>query len=541
MNISSRLLLSSTTRTKSFTTTWLACRRQTCAALLGAGSLLAAASASQAQSVGTLTSLYAFTATDGNGFNADGSFPVNAILASDGNLYGVAFLGGGSGNGTIFRLTPAGQETTLYTFTGGSDGASPFGHLVDGGDGFLYGTTTGGGGGASAGTVFKFNLAAKTLTTIYTFQNGDDEGYPYAALVPDGQGGFYSTTNTNGAGTLFHITKAGALVTLRNFNVDTDGGNPQATPLLASDGNLYGTTLGGGAHGFGTVYQYHPGNGQFSIIYSFTTGNDIYGAGVSSSLIEGPDGQLYGAASRGGDANNDGFVFKITKTGTATFLYQFTGGSDGSEPLGGLVLAADGKLLGTAEKGGANGTGTIFELPTAGGTPTMLYSFSAQTNGVNADGYNPSFALIPAGSGNYYGQTFRGGSGGSGTFFEFALHPAFFAGEVSLGSGVNYLQLPGGTPFGYYAFLNDPNYLYHFDLGYEYVFDANDGKGGVYLYDFASSDFFYTSPSFPFPYLYDFGLKSVVYYYPDPKNAGRYNTNGIRYFYLFSTGQIITK
>ena len=120
-------------------------------------------------------------------------------------------------------------------------------------------------------------------------------------------------------------------------------------------------------------------------------------------------------------------------------------------------------------------------------------------------------------------------------------HPSFFTDEVTLGSGVYYLAFPNGNYFGYYSFLSDPRYIYHFDLGYEYVFDAADGKDGVYLYDFKSNTFFYTSPVFPFPYLYDFSLNSVLYYYPDPNNPGRYNTNGVRYFYDFATGKIITK
>ena len=119
--------------------------------------------------------------------------------------------------------------------------------------------------------------------------------------------------------------------------------------------------------------------------------------------------------------------------------------------------------------------------------------------------------------------------------------PAFFAGETALSNGVYYLAFPNGNFFGYYSFLPNPAYIFHFDLGFEYVFDAADGKSGVYFYDFASSTFFYTSPSFPFPYLYDFSLNSVLYYYPDPSNAGHYNTNGVRYFYDFNTGQIITK
>ena len=110
---------------------------------------------------------------------------------------------------------------------------------------------------------------------------------------------------------------------------------------------------------------------------------------------------------------------------------------------------------------------------------------------------------------------------------------------MALTKGVYYLQFPNTDYFGYYTFLDDPRYVYHFDLGYEYVFDAKDRQNGVYLYDFASGGFFYTSPTFPFPYLYDFGLKSVLYYYP-VNFAGRYSSNP-RYFYNFSTGQIIAK
>ena len=137
-------------------------------------------------------------------------------------------------------------------------------------------------------------------------------------------------------------------------------------------------------------------------------------------------------------------------------------------------------------------------------------------------------ALIPAGA-------------AGGMYFIHQLHPAFFAGETPLGQGVYYLTFPNGNYLGYYSYLTDSSYLYHFDLGYECVFDAGDGQDGVYLYDFTSGDFFYTSPGFAFPYLYDFGLASVVYYYPDPNDAGHYNTDGIRYFYVFNTGQIISR
>jgi hypothetical protein len=118
-------------------------------------------------------------------------------------------------------------------------------------------------------------------------------------------------------------------------------------------------------------------------------------------------------------------------------------------------------------------------------------------------------------------------------------HPSFFNGQIALGNGVYYLQFPNGTPFGYYSYMTDPYWIYHFDMGYEYWFDANDGHNGIYFYDNASTHFFYTSPSFPFPYLYDFTLNTVLYYYPDLNNPGHYTTNP-RYFYNFATGQIIT-
>ena len=146
----------------------------------------------------------------------------------------------------------------------------------------------------------------------------------------------------------------------------------------------------------------------------------------------------------------------------------------------------------------------------------------------------------------HYGtRTLRAGTYGRG-LWESPLastsssHPAFFSGEVPLTNGVYYLRFTNGNYFGYYSYLTDPAYIYHFDLGFEYVFAANDGESGVYLYDFASSDFLYTSATFPFPYLYDFSLQSTLYYYLDTTTPGHYTSNP-RYFFDFNTGTIITK
>jgi streptogramin lyase len=120
-----------------------------------------------------------------------------------------------------------------------------------------------------------------------------------------------------------------------------------------------------------------------------------------------------------------------------------------------------------------------------------------------------------------------------------AGHPAFFNGENALSNGVYYLQFPSGNVFGYYSYLTDPRYIYHQDLGYAFVADANDGKSGIYLYDFASGHWWYTSPAFSFPYLYDFSRSTVLYYYPDSTKSGRYTANP-RYFYDFAAGAIVT-
>ena len=230
-----------------------------------------------------------------------------------------------------------------------------------------------------------------------------------------------------------------------------------------------------------------------------------------------------------------------------TVLVAFDYGN-GETPGGTLARDSSGNLYGTTS-GGGDGThndGTVFRVNPAGEL-AVLYNFSGN------DGEDPGFGVVLDSSGNLYGATageVSGSEEGEGVCGVFKLavsvvHPPFFLGEAFLGDGVYYLafsaKLYDNTVFGYYGYLSDPNYIYHLDLGYEYVFDAKDGRSGVYFYDFASKTFFYTSPEFSFPYLYDFTLKTVLYYYPDPNNAGHYNTDGVRYFYDFATGQIITK
>ncbi len=295
--------------------------------------------------------------------------------------------------------------------------------------------------------------------------------------------------------------------------------------------------------------------------------------------LNAPNGLAFDAAGNLYAANSgDNTIVKFTPDGVGT-VFASTGLSF---PVG-LAFDAAGNLY-AANAGGdtivkftPEGVGTVFANAGLDGVNALafdaagnLYASNANSDTIEKftpDGVGSQFASdasIPYGigfdtSGNLYvvcsGETieeyspagkytgFFNDGLGNPTFLVVAPtpHPSFFNGEASLGNGVYYLAFVNGNYFGYYSFLTDPHYIYHQDMGYEYVFDAADGKSGVYLYDFKSSGFFYTSPTFPFPYLYDFSLNSVVYYYPDPDHPGRYNTDGYRFFYVFNTGKIISK
>ena len=502
--------------------------------LLSTGLVLAAQPDAQAQVATVLTTLASFG-------SSDGSLPTGKLAqGTDGSLYGTTTGGGTYNHGTVYRVTLEGTLTTLYSFTGGTDGADPVGGLVLGSDGNLYGTTTGFDGLAGdvpLGTVFQITPAG-VLTTLHNF-SGPDGADPNGGLVLGSDGNFYGTTSaggTKGDGTVFQITPTGTLTTLRSF---TDGINQRPIGRLAQDGagNFYGATLGFGADAaLGTIFKVTPA-GAVTTLYNFNGGDS--GGSPTGGLVLGSDGNFYGTTTIGGTSNG-GTIFQITPQGGLTTLHSF---SDGSSPNGDLVQGRDGNFYGTTPEGFIDDDEAIAAFPatlfqiTPAGVFTNLYNFAFG----NYTG-SPAGGLVESSNGSFYGTAQKDGVNGDGSVFELTVTaaPAFFAGQAALTGGVYYLAFPGGNFFGYYSFLADPAYLYHFDLGYEYVFDANDGQSGVYLYDFASSDFFYTSPSFPFPYLYDFNLGTVLYYFPAPNNAGHYTVNP-RYFYDFNTGTIITK
>jgi len=304
--------------------------------------------------------------------SANGAEPLygNLIQGTDGNNYGTTVRGGVYEQGTVFKVTPDGTLTALYSFCSQvncTDGAEPFSRLVQAGGNF-YGTTAIGGAN-DGGTVFEITPAGQ-LTTLYSFcsqTNCTDGAEPFSGLVQAG-GNFYGTTvsgGANGRGTVFEITPAGQLTTLYSFCSQTncaDGELPYAG-LVQAGGNFYGTTEYGGAnagrYGFGgTVFRITPG-GQLTTLYSFCSQtNCADGAEPLSSLVQA-GGNFYGTTVEGGANGFYGTIFEITPAGQLTTLHSFAY-TDGADPTAGLIQATDGNFYGTTEGGGANGRGTAF-------------------------------------------------------------------------------------------------------------------------------------------------------------------------------------
>jgi uncharacterized repeat protein (TIGR03803 family) len=300
------------------------------------------------------------------------------------------------GCGTIFGLD-GGNLTTLWSFSGGGDGDVPGASLIaDDETGALYGTTSGFGTSGN-GTVFKIDTNDQTLTTIYTFLGSPDGAAPlFGALLADDAGALYGTTSaggTSGNGTVFKLTPPGRGQTawtesmLWSFSGGSDGAGPFAGLIADERGALYGTTTAGGASGNGTVFRLmRPDHGKttwkLATLYTFSGGSD--GNFPSSTLIADKTGALYGTTQSGGTAcdffDGCGTVFRLTPRPageipwTATVLWSFSGGSDGSRPVPGLIADQTGALYGTTEFGGnltasvcaPTGCGVVFKLTGTG-------------------------------------------------------------------------------------------------------------------------------------------------------------------------------
>lgn len=299
------------------------------------------------------------------------------------------------------------KEKVVYSFRGSADGSAPYGPVMFGANGDLYGTTYSG-GADGFGTAFRVSLSGKDKT-LHSFKSAPDGAFSYSGLVSDAQGNFYGTTylGGGGAGTVFKMTSSGKVKVLYKFTNIPDGANPTSGVVLDAKGNIYGTTYYGGEYGYGTVYKVTP-LGKETVLHSFSeTGSD--GAYPWGAPVVDAKGTLYATTMSGGD-NNAGTVFKVTSSGSESTLYSFTNSLDGGEPYGQLILDAKGNIYGTTY-GGGRGDGCVFKL-TPSGNETPLYSFQG------TDGSNPIGGLVMDAKGNFYGTTFSGGTGYSGTVFK---------------------------------------------------------------------------------------------------------------------------
>ncbi len=364
-------------------------------------------------------------------------------------------------------------------------------------------------------------------------------------------GGSFTMFNGYNTGSLVRLNADGSVDTTFNpdgAGITSDSVTAVSAIVVQPDGRiLVGGSFGGynGASA-GNIVRLHA-DGTLDTSFNTGTGaTDDLGSKCIEAVALQPDGQiLIGGSFTVFNGASVPHVVRLHADGSLDLTYDPVGEvtiadasaiflqPNGAALVGGHVNTSGGQL-------GNPGNGLARINPNG----TLDTSFNSEGNALDV------IALAPQSDGRVLcaGNTFGGGLAGQTPgdvlrVYDISPTPStFFTGQVYLGNSVYYLAFPtNGNIFGYYSYLVEPYYIYHFDLGYEYVFDAADGRSGIYLYDFKSNGFFYTSPTFPFPYLYDFTLNTVLYYYPDPENAGHYDTNGVRYFYDFATGKIISK
>ena len=267
------------------------------------------------------------------------------------------------------------------------------------------------------------NASDATLVNVHVFSSPIGQT-PASTLTIDSAGNFYGAAQFGGAdnaGTVFQVAADGTATTLYSFSLDglglsVNGYDPQAAPLLAPDGFLYGTTTAGGTNEAGTIYRLDPTTGLLATLASFDASTT--GSSCVAPLVSDGNGNFYGVTQAGG-ANNDGALFVFdTATGMLTAPVTFAA-TTGSAPSSALLLAADGNLYGTATGGGSNQYGTAFQYNPKTGVLTVLENFDSATTGAS-----PSGPLVSDGQGNFFGTTQSGGSQGGGTVYELTVNTA---------------------------------------------------------------------------------------------------------------------
>jgi uncharacterized repeat protein (TIGR03803 family) len=405
------------------------------ASMIFAATLLAAGT----RAVGQESVLYSFTG--GNGESSDGKHPFgDLILDSAGNLYGTAASAGSRWAGVVFELSPVAgggwSEKILHTFAkNGVDGTEPLAGLIFDATGNLYGTTAAG-GAYDSGTVFEMRPSSGgswTERVLHSFGDGENDGVnPNSGLTLDASGNLYGGTpnGDDNGGIVFELTPKSngiweekVLCSFPKSPISYSAGPVDARLIFDSSGNLYGTTIAGGAYNYGSVFELSPTAGgawTLKLLHSFDF-NGTDGFGPEAGVVFDSSGNLYGTTSGGGPGKGFGTVFELSPaTGgswTEKVLYRFTW-SAGTYPTGTPVFDSAGNLYATTLQGAAHNGGVVVELmPATGGgwTENLLYNFGSGT-----DGSTPWGGLVLDSQGNLYGTTLNGGEDGSGTVFEIA-------------------------------------------------------------------------------------------------------------------------
>ena len=324
---------------------------------------------------------------------------------------------------TLLPLLPDSRASTftnlqvLWSFPSSNATAYPYAPLLEGSDGFLYGTTSGGLSVSDLGAVFKLDKAGSNFMVLHRFASSEGDT-PASALIEATNGVLYGTTwldGTNNGGSIFKINKDGSgFAVLHYFTLATnDGGNSVSALLQGSDGQLYGTAQYGGTAplgGDGVVFKMDLAGSNFMVLHSFT-GSD--GVAPQAPLIEGTNGALYGTTYNGG-ISNVGTIFRVDKDGNNfSVIHHFTGGTnDGASSTASLLKGPNGKFYGTSSAGGTFQKGVIFNLDYNGSNFMVLHHLGANTT----DSLQPS-SLIQGPDGVMYGTSYIGGASGRGTVF----------------------------------------------------------------------------------------------------------------------------
>lgn len=344
---------------------------------------------------GQETVLYSFAG------GADGANPYAGVaLDSAGNLYGTTYYGGTANAGAVYKLTPSGQEAILYSFTGGDDGSNPYASVTLDPAGDLYGTTLWG-GSYGEGTVYKLNMRGQE-TVLHTFSGGNDGGSPYANVILDPAGDLYGTASGGVGGALFEVSAAGEYRELYQF-LGVGPQRPASGLVRDAAGSLYGATSGGGSHAVGVVYKLDA-SGAYTTLYQFPggTGYWLYTNTPNPGVVLDAEGNVYGATPYAGAA---GMVYKVTSSGQEKTLYSFAGAAGGTDP-GEVLLSKAGEIYGTTSGGGSANAGVVYKMSVTG-QEAVLHSFAGGSDGAHPSG---GLAVDSAGNGGGRRHGERGGS-----------------------------------------------------------------------------------------------------------------------------------